>query len=98
MYFFIGLNNFINLFIDVITFGIIFEMFIWFLLIRYRSTKVIVLIFLFVLDSNVAPKIPTIIMVEYVFVVNVEILDLTTINMVVKRYFIRSSSGFLFNP
>ena len=56
------------------------------MLVYSRPIKVIVLIFLFVLDSNVATKVPTIIKVEYVFVVNVEILDLTTINMVVDRY------------
>ena len=86
MYFFNNLSNFINLFVDVITFDMIFKMIVWFVLILYRPTKVIVLIFLFVLDSNVATKFASIIKVEYVFVVNVEILDLTTIDMVVERY------------
>ena len=86
MYFFIGLSNFVYLFIDVITFDMIFEMCVWFFPVRYRPTKVVVLIFLFVLNSNVATEVPIIVKVKYDFVVNIEILHLSTIDMVVELY------------
>ena len=54
-----------------------------------RPTEMIMLVFLFVLNSNVATKVANIIKVEYAFVVNVEILDLTIIEMIVKRYLLQ---------
>ena len=46
----------------------------------------IMLAFLFVLNSNFATKIAAIIKVEYIFVINVEILDLIVIDMVVTAF------------
>ena len=86
MYSFIGLGIFINPFINVIIFNTIFEMFVWIALIRCGPTKVFVLIFLIVLNSNVAMEELTIVKVMYVFIGNVEVLYLSTIDMVVGCY------------
>ena len=86
MYFFNNLSNFVNLLVNVITFVMTFEMLVWLMFVHNRPTKMIMLVFLFVLNSNVTTKVATIIKVEYVLVVNVEILDLISIDIVVECY------------
>ena len=55
----------------------------------------ILFVFLFVLYSNVVTKIATIIEMKYVFVVDVEILDLIVIDMVIKCYLLQILFRFL---
>ena len=63
MYFFNNLNNFINLFINIITFVMTIKMLFRLMFVYNRATKMIMLVFLFVLNSNVATKIAAIIKV-----------------------------------
>ena len=98
MYFFNNLSNFINLFVDVVTFVLTFEMLVWLMFVHNRPTEMIMLVFLFVLNSDVGIKVTAIIKVEYAFVVNVEILDHIFIDMVVERYLLQILCRFLFRP
>ena len=64
MHFFNNFSNFINLFVDVVTFVMTFEMIVWLMFFYDRATKMIALVSLFVLNSNVATKIAAIIEVK----------------------------------
>ena len=98
MHFFDNFSNFINLFINDVTLVMTFEMMVWLGFVYDMATKMILLVFLFVLNFNVVTKITTINEVTYVFVVDVDILDLIIIDMVVKCYLLQILFRFGCSP